>query len=207
MNSVSISPETINSISGTSATFTCQALGGVNNTFEWMNVQTGAVVSMSEVLTIVASAQKGGTYQCRVSNLAGEETELATLNGKKARRANVYIYCIIFSVNPLILADPEAINVTAHTDGFVLMCLVSGHPVPTVSWLHNGTALSETTNVIIATDALSDEDFGQARGTLSVEDPEISDSGLYQCVASNLDAYNDAMSMEVLVIIQGESLY
>ena len=83
VNGVSIFPETIDSISETTVNFTCSSLGGLNNTFEWTSVRTEAIVSASEELTIVADAVEGGLYQCRVSNPAGDETELATLNGEK----------------------------------------------------------------------------------------------------------------------------
>ena len=66
---------------GSSATVTCNAQGGPNNTFEWTNNQ-GQVVSNSAVLQFPSiNGSDGGVYTCTATNAAGSGSETATIIG------------------------------------------------------------------------------------------------------------------------------
>ncbi len=81
--SVSVAPNMVNSSQGNCETFTCMALGGPGNMFSWTRLYDNMIVgNMSNLTVRVNSATDGGQYRCDVSNLAGNDSDIATLNGK-----------------------------------------------------------------------------------------------------------------------------
>ncbi len=82
-SSVTIVPNTINSFQGEVQTFTCSAMGGPGNMFSWIKVYDNAIVgNMSNLTVNVNGAADGGQYRCEISNLAGNDSGISTLNGK-----------------------------------------------------------------------------------------------------------------------------
>ncbi len=76
-------PNTTNSIQGGLQTFTCSAMGGPGNMFSWTRLYDNAFVgNMSDLTVNVSGAIDGGQYRCEVSNMAGNDSQVAILNGK-----------------------------------------------------------------------------------------------------------------------------
>ena len=106
-------------------TFTCQALGGLNSTFEWRfngSVLADANItstSLQSTLTISnVTASDGGEYTCIVSNLAGNNFASSTMY-----------------VHPYIVTNPAEILTAIHgTPGLELECVAQAFPSPTYSW-------------------------------------------------------------------------
>ena len=85
---------------------------------------------------------------------------------------------------PLLFSDAEPVFIQDSSPsvdrgryvggGSVLyVCASQGIPVPTVSWYYNGAAISSSQDVTIT------------GSSLSISDPQIRHSGIYQCVAKN----------------------
>ena len=106
-------------------TFTCETMGGPNNTFEWTfngSALTDANItstSLESTLTISnVSASDGGEYTCTVSNLAGNASDSS-----------------ILYVSPYIVANPnETLTAVNGTQGLELECVAEAFPSPTYTW-------------------------------------------------------------------------
>ena len=63
--------------------YTCYADGGPGNSYQWIRLRDNVVVSMAQELTLVnTDPLDGGDYQCIVTNDAGNDTVMTTLNGE-----------------------------------------------------------------------------------------------------------------------------
>ena len=82
--SVFASPNVSSSFLGDTQTFTCSAMGGPGNTFSWTRLSDGVTVGNMSSLTVSVEGanDRGGLYQCEVTNLAGNDSSTITLNGK-----------------------------------------------------------------------------------------------------------------------------
>ena len=64
-------------------THTCNADGGPNNSYQWLRLRDGAIISITKVLTLDnTNPLDGGDYQCIISNIAGNTSVMTNLNGK-----------------------------------------------------------------------------------------------------------------------------
>ena len=77
-----IDPPVINSFNGNLVELTCNEEGGPNNTFNWIYLRTGEMVDNVSNYSFTSSIMTGGEYQCTVSNDAGNDSDVATVNGK-----------------------------------------------------------------------------------------------------------------------------
>ena len=81
--SVTASPNVSSSFLGDTQTFTCSAMGGPGNTFLWTRLSDGVTVgNMSSLTVSVEGAGDSGMYRCEVTNLAGSDSSVVTLNGE-----------------------------------------------------------------------------------------------------------------------------
>ena len=104
-----------------------------------------------------------------------------------------------FLVIPVFTDEPADMNVT-RTEPLVLNCSANGFPRPEIVWLHNETALENTSGIII-TETFSDE--VDITSTLSVMSISFNNSGNYTCIARS-PVFDDVMSRLALVLIQGK---
>ncbi len=139
-SSVTIVPNTINSFQGEIQNFTCSAMGGPGNMFSWIKVYDNAIVGdMSNLTVNVNGAADGGQYRCEVSNQAGNDSQVAILNGmSKIRSPMIFVVDCLFAVGPIIDTPPSSVNVST-SDSSTLTCVASGSPIPSIIWVHNGT--------------------------------------------------------------------
>ena len=165
-------------------TFTCEAMGGPNNTFEWTfngSPLTDADItstSLQSTLTISnVTASDGGEYTCTVSNLAGNESNSSTLY-----------------VSPYIVTNPnETLTAVSGAQGLELECVAEAFPSPTYTWTQL-TGLSAPRTVVNDSDSGVLEFF-----------PEIAfdDHGTYVCTASS----NGLMVNSSVSTVYGKSMH
>ena len=75
-----ISNVTMNNV----VTYTCYADGGAGNSYQWLRLRDNEVVSMTQELTLNnTDPLDGGDYHCTITNNAGNDTAMTTLNGER----------------------------------------------------------------------------------------------------------------------------
>ena len=85
--SVEIDPSNIDASFDDNVTFICSSLGGPYNQYQWTHLETDNIVSNDPQLTISSvSFDNGGNYQCEVSNMAGNDIAVSSLNSKSLHR-------------------------------------------------------------------------------------------------------------------------
>ncbi|XP_047673954.1 hemicentin-1 isoform X2 [Tachysurus fulvidraco] len=154
-------------------TFACDASGIPHPSLTWL--KNGRVIENSESLEMhilsggsklqIARSQlsDSGTYTCVALNVEG-----------KAQKS----YHLTIQVPPSITGSemPSETSVLLN-DSIQLVCHAKGTPAPTVQWLKDGKALSQTgfKNIRISPDG----------STLTVTATHTTDGGKYTCVATN----------------------
>nr|DBA18217.1 TPA: hypothetical protein GDO54_016492 [Pyxicephalus adspersus] len=103
-----------------------------------------------------------GTYTCVATNIAGNVTQIVTLN--------VY-------VPPKIQRGPQVIRIHVK-QSFEIACISQGIPPPRTTWLKDGRSL--------------DLEERLQHFTIKVASAELSDAGVYTCIASNLVGQDSA---------------
>ncbi|KAG8556198.1 hypothetical protein GDO81_017962 [Engystomops pustulosus] len=103
-----------------------------------------------------------GTYTCVATNIAGNITQTVKLN---------------VHVPPKIQKGPKIIRAKLH-QSFEINCASNGIPLPKTTWFKDGKILE-------VNDQLKDT-------TIRVHSAELSDAGLYTCIASNVIGQDDA---------------
>ena len=83
-----------------------------------------------------------------------------------------------------------------------LTCSAAGFPLPLISWLHNGKRLNQSDRVSI-TPQINDN-TNEVTSLVVVSETVLSDTGLYQCIVTNLPVYAPVMSNTVTVLVQGK---
>ena len=114
--------------------------------------------------------------------------------------------CSVYSVAPLLLVGPSAMNATL-SENFTLVCSTSGYPVPTIIWTHNGTQVSENENdrATITPQLITSR---SVMSTLAVSMAAINDSGDYACiVTSSISDFQNITAGPVTVLVQGETRF
>ena len=89
----------------------------------------------------------------------------------------------LYIVAAVIVDSPQTQNVTAG-QSFMLTCNATGYPVPTIEWRQNGTsyAIRNSSKITVTpTDELQ-----SISSAIAVAIATTSDTGLYQCVATNV---------------------
>ena len=135
---------------------------------------------------------------------------VSTLNCRHDHVDNIFVLCApmcvvsLSIVFPAILVPPLSLNVTFMENSIFLSCQASGFPVPTISWLHNGTDIS-----ITADPRLSIVTQERERSILSILEVNalnvnVNDSGEYVCSASSsITEFLDVLSDPVIVLVRG----
>ena len=83
------------------------------------------------------------------------------------------------------LISPDGKTLTAG-DSTILFCVHSGSlPEASMSWLRDGTALTDNTRITISTEILAHTDPPQTSSSISINPLVVGDTGDYQCMATN----------------------
>lgn len=116
-----------------------------------------------------------GNYECKVSNLAGDDQIVYSLNVQSAAKIKT----------PLPARTEAIVGVSV-----VLNCRAEGVPEPIILWEKDGIVLGVNDSNVQITQT----------GTLRIRQPTPSDSGLYKCTAQNTVGLDSA---ETLLSIKG----
>ena len=131
------SPRVAISTFGSKVNFTCEAMGGSGNQFQWLKSNTVLANETKPILTISVKSGSGdgGDYTCLVTNAAGNGSDTVSLY-----------------VRPEITTQPT--DVSTNNDGIVSFnCAADGFPMPTFGWEkedgNNLTKVDGATNQIL----------------------------------------------------------
>ncbi|XP_009904231.2 contactin-6 [Dryobates pubescens] len=157
-------PEATYAVKGSSVKLECFALGNPVPSISWKRSDGSSLPKKIEanktqgVLEIPDIQQEDeGSYECIAGNIRGRNTA----------RGQLFVYA-------LPEWDKKIQNAFLSLyDSLVWECKAKGKPSPSYSWLKNGQPL------------MSEERIQIANGTLIIPVLNMSDSGLYQCVAEN----------------------
>ncbi|XP_073903349.1 hemicentin-1 isoform X3 [Castor canadensis] len=165
-----------------SLTLECKAAGNPPPVLTWL--KDGVPIKDSENIRIEAGGKKleilsalevdGGQYICVAASVAGE---------KEIK------YEVDVLVPPTVEGGDETSYLIAMVNNLLeLDCLVSGSPPPTIMWLKDGQLIDEQGGFKILLNGRK----------LVIAQAQVSDTGLYQCVATNT-AGNHRKEFEVTV--------
>lgn len=104
----------------------------------------------------------------------------------------------VFTVSPVVTEHPQDQNVTSFEGTIVLRCTATGFPAPLITWFHNNTLESNTSNIME-----ENVNVYTTRSTLTIPMAERNDSGEYHCRAA-IEGYNDIDSNPAIVLVQGK---
>ncbi|KAF1605859.1 Contactin-6, partial [Eudyptes chrysolophus] len=157
-------PETTYAAKGSSVKLECFALGNPVPSISWKRSDGNSLTKKIEhnktkgVLEIPDVQQEDeGSYECIAGNI----------RGRNIARGQLFVYA-------LPEWDKKIQNAFLSLyDSLVWECKAKGKPSPSYSWLKNGQLLT------------SEERIQIENGTLIIPTLNMSDSGLYQCVAEN----------------------
>ena len=152
---VTASPRVIISNIGSDANFTCEALGGPGNQFQWLKSDVVLVDEVQSILTISVTSGigDGGDYTCLVTNAAGNGSD------------TVSVY-----VRPEITTQPTNVS-TVNGSIVSLSCAADGFPMPTFIWeKEDGNNFTEV--------------VGANNQTLRFNPAMFSNEGRYRCIAT-----------------------
>ncbi|XP_029988074.1 hemicentin-1 [Sphaeramia orbicularis] len=166
------SPVVVNVLVGKSVTLECESNAVPPPTITWY--KNGRVVTESANLHILADGQtlqiKGsevsdtGQYVCKATNVAGQVDKNFHLN----------IY-----VPPSIDGPAEESVVETISNPVTFACDATGIPPPSLTWLKNGRPIENSESL--------EMHIFSGGGKLQIARSQLSDSGTYTCVASNVE--------------------
>ncbi|XP_044798654.2 hemicentin-1 isoform X4 [Bubalus bubalis] len=150
-------------------TLACEAAGIPKPSVNWrknghllnvdQNQNSYRLLSSGSLVIISPSVDDTATYECTVTNDAGEDTRTVDLT---------------VQVPPSIADEPTDFLVTKHTPT-VITCTTSGVPFPSIHWMKNGIRLlprGEGYRIL-------------SSGAIEILDTQLSHAGRYTCVARN----------------------
>ncbi|TMS20257.1 Hemicentin-1, partial [Larimichthys crocea] len=166
------SPVVVNVLVGKSVTLECESNAVPPPTITWY--KNGRVVTESANLRILAEGQmleiKGsevsdtGQYVCKATNVAGQVDKNFHLN----------IY-----VPPSIDGPAEESVVETISNPVTFACDATGIPPPSLTWLKNGRLIENSESL--------EMHIFSGGSKLQIARSQLSDSGTYSCVASNVE--------------------
>ena len=163
---------------GATAVFKCDAVGDPKPNIVWM--QNSNKINMDDSrLTILPDGslridrtgpKDMGQYECMAQNING---------AVMSRPARMIMHNDAHDVDdeaqrPRFTLTPLDAVVTTH-DPIVLHCASTGYPDPRLTWFFKNRPVLQSTDRIRIF----------PNGTLVITDPNIDDSGIYKCEASN----------------------
>ncbi|XP_027318206.1 hemicentin-1 isoform X4 [Anas platyrhynchos] len=165
-------PSEVSVLLGESIQLVCDASGVPTPVMQWLkdgktvasdDLQRIRVTPDGSTLTIFrALTSDTGKYTCVATNPAGEEDQIFNLN--------VYVPPAITNNK----GEPEDLTVLLDTS-INIECTATGTPSPQINWLKNGLPLSVSSQIRLLS----------AGQILRLARVQISDAGVYTCVASS----------------------
>ncbi|XP_021185695.3 hemicentin-1 isoform X2 [Helicoverpa armigera] len=151
-------------IRGTNAVIECKIIGGLPRpkiTWEYKDKYEQnfkPIPGSGDKLSLLSvTDQKGGSYKCVATNVAGEDDHITNL---------------VIDFPPTISQSMEIYEII-EGKSLTLPCKAVGNPKPVIDWKRNGTAIS------------SSEKYSIEDGALVIKNLNESDSTSYTCEAQN----------------------
>ncbi|XP_069062463.1 contactin-4-like isoform X2 [Pleurodeles waltl] len=157
-------PETVPSAKGTTVKLECFALGNPVPTISWRRAD-GKQISRK-----VRRHRTSGVLE--IPNFQQEDAGLYECVAENSRGKNVARGQLTFYAHPNWIQKINDAHIAIEENIF-WECRASGRPKPSYSWLKNGRELVTRDRVQIE------------HGALTITSVNVSDSGMYQCVAEN----------------------
>ncbi|XP_036128071.1 hemicentin-1 [Molossus molossus] len=167
--SIALGPTNITVTVNVQTTLACEAAGIPKPSISWkknghllnvdQNQNSYRLLSSGSLVVISPSVDDTATYECTVTNEAGEDKRTVDLT---------------VQVPPSIADEPTDFLVTKHTPT-VIPCTVSGVPFPLIHWTKNGIRLLPR----------GDGYRIQSSGAIEIFAPELNHAGRYTCMARN----------------------
>ncbi|XP_070624675.1 hemicentin-1 isoform X2 [Bos indicus] len=167
--SIAPGPTNISVTVNVQTTLACEATGIPKPSVNWrknghllnvdQNQNSYRLLSSGSLVIISPSVDDTATYECTVTNDAGEDKRAVDLT---------------VQVPPSIADEPTDFLVTKHTPT-VITCTASGVPFPSIHWMKNGVRLlprGEGYRIL-------------SSGAIEILDTQLSHAGRYTCVARN----------------------
>ncbi|RMC07378.1 hypothetical protein DUI87_16843 [Hirundo rustica rustica] len=166
-------PYTVTAARGTTVKMECFALGNPVPTISWRKVNghnpSKARLRKSQAVLEIPNVQleDSGTYECKAENSRGRNVFRGQLQ--------VYTSTIFPMVSTAYPHWMEKLNDTQLDSGDQLRweCKATGKPRPTYRWLKNGIPLWPQSRIEMI------------NGVLMIHSVNVSDAGMYQCLAEN----------------------
>ncbi|XP_067135162.1 peroxidasin isoform X2 [Centruroides vittatus] len=172
---------------GGTAYFNCKADGDPKPDIVWLHNNNEIIPEdehrysiLSDGTLMIPEAQDyhEGVYECKAKNLAGEV---------KSRAAKMQYYTNKAKLH--FVETPSNLRIQLGSIA-VLPCKAVSTPPPTINWTHNNLLLSLTSRHHIS-----------QKGTLTIENVEKRDAGIYNCIASNqLTKISSSAQLTILVL-------
>ncbi|XP_008577945.1 PREDICTED: immunoglobulin superfamily member 10 [Galeopterus variegatus] len=170
-------PGTVRRISGESLSLQCVSDGIPKPNIKWtmpsgyvMNrPQTNGKYILHENGTLVikeATAYDRGNYICKAQNSVGH--------------ALITVPVAIVAYPPRITSRPPRSILTRTGAAFQLRCVALGIPKPEITW-----EMPDHSLLSVASISRMQSELLSPRGTLVIQNPQTSDSGIYKCTARN----------------------
>ncbi|KAJ7414143.1 hemicentin-2 [Willisornis vidua] len=163
---------------GSDVTFTCEATGSPAPAVTWLKdgeplgSQSDQVPSGPRLSLVAVGPADAGVYSCLVVNEVGEASKAFRLLVMEPPRVEA-------------ASHPTEMSIAVGTP-LELTCVVTGVPMPTVTWEKDGRLLARPWLM------------SGNESTLHVESTEVADAGLYTCLATS-PAGEDSRSFHVSV--------
>ncbi|XP_004688211.1 PREDICTED: hemicentin-1 [Condylura cristata] len=167
--SIALGPTNITVTVNVQTTLGCEATGIPKPSIIWrkngqllnvdQNQNSYRLLSSGSLVIISPSVDDTATYECSVTNDAGEDTRTVTLT---------------VQVPPSIADEPTDFLVTKHTPT-ILTCTASGVPFPSIHWTKNGIRLLPR----------GDGYRILSSGAIEIFATQLNHAGRYTCVARN----------------------
>ncbi|XP_063265782.1 hemicentin-2 isoform X3 [Prinia subflava] len=150
---------------GSDVTFTCEATGSPAPSVTWLKdgeplgQQSDRVPSGQQLSLVAVGPADAGIYSCLVVNEAGEVSKA---------------FHLVVMEPPRVEAASRSTEISiAVGTPLELMCVVTGVPMPTVTWEKDGRLLAGP-SLLLGNES-----------TLHIESTEVADAGLYTCLATS----------------------
>ncbi|KAK3749889.1 hypothetical protein QZH41_008268, partial [Actinostola sp. cb2023] len=194
---VNPSPDT--KIEKEDVTLSCQYEGKPKPTVEWFVNDTTKLNPSDPRIQITNTGDVKGVSSLTIYNLNRTDEGRYKCVVNNSIKANVSSTEAQLTVNyPPFILVPPSLTTTNESNTVTLTCEVEGKPKPTVTWLKNGVEVGSSDSRITKTHPWS---YGRSVATLTINNANRSDEGVYTCHASNGIGANATSSSSIANLI------